>query len=164
MSIEVGQTIPDVSVEYITADGTSEVSSVEVLGQGTVVLFSVPGAFTPTCHVNHLPGYLAALSNLKAAGVDKVICATANDSHVTKAWAEATNALGKIDFIADGNASFAKALGLDIDLSVAGMGVRYGRNSILIVDGIVKALNTEENPGVVTASGAPAMLEALKSL
>lgn len=164
MTIQPGQPIPSVPVKHVTADGVADASSADILGKGTVVFFSVPGAFTPTCHLNHLPGYLAAADKLAAAGADKIVCATANDQHVVKAWAEATGALGTIEFIADGLANLAKELGLEKDLSGGGLGLRYTRSALLIADGVVKVVNTEASPGEVTASGAPAMLEALKAL
>lgn len=163
MTIEPGQSIPDVPVKYVSSDGVTDVSAKDVLGSGTVVLFSVPGAFTPTCHLNHLPGYVSSADDLKAAGADKVICATVNDHHVVKAWAEATGALGRVDFIADGLGKLAVALGLERDLSGGGLGLRFGRASVLIRDGKVVLVNQEQVPGEVTNSGAPAMLEALSA-
>lgn len=144
----------------MSAGGVEDTTSQAVLGQGKVVLFSVPGAFTPTCHVNHLPGFLANAERLAAAGVDRIICASVNDHHVMKAWAEASDALGKVDFIADGNADLARALGLDKDFAAFGMGTRYARAAMIIVDGIVDAVFVEDAPGV-NASGAPAILVAL---
>lgn len=164
MTIEPGQTIPSVTVKLVDADGVKDVSSTDVLGSGTVVFFSVPGAFTPTCHLNHLPGYIEHAEQLKAAGADRIVCATANDHHVVKAWAEATGGLGKIDFIADGLTELATAMGLERDLSGGGLGMRFGRSAVLIRDGVVIEVNKETSPGEVTASGAPAMLEALQKM
>lgn len=164
MTIQPGQPIPSVPVKHVTADGVADASSADILGTGTVVFFSVPGAFTPTCHLNHLPGYLAAADSLAAAGVDKIVCATVNDHHVVKAWAEAAGALGAVEFIADGLANLATELGLTRDMSGGGMGIRFSRSALLIADGVVKVVNTEASPGEVTSSGAPAMLEALKAL
>ncbi len=146
----------------MSADGVEDTTSQAVLGQGKVVLFSVPGAFTPTCHVNHLPGFLANAHKLAAAGVDRIICVSVNDHHVMKAWAEASDALGKVDFIADGNADLARALGLDKDFSAFGMGTRYARAAMIIDNGIVDAVFVEDAPGV-NASGAPAILVALEA-
>lgn len=164
MTIQSGQSVPSVPVKLVTADGVSDASSADVLGTGTVVFFSVPGAFTPTCHLNHLPGYLAAADKLKAAGVDRIVCATVNDQYVVKAWAESADALGRIDFIADGSAELARALGMERDLSGGGMGIRFNRAAMLVKDGKVAVVNIETSPGEVTASGAPAMLEALGAL
>jgi len=160
--IKAGDTIPTVPVKLVDASGVTDTTSTAVLGTGRVVFFAVPGAFTPTCHVNHLPGFIANADKLHAAGVDRIVCGAANDHHVVKAWAEATGALGKIDFIADGNAALAKALGLDKDFSGAGMGTRYSRSAMLITNGVVDAVFVEDAPGV-TATGAPAILMALEA-
>lgn len=163
MTIEPGQPIPSVPVKHITENGVSDATSTDILGSGTVVFFTVPGAFTPTCHLNHLPGYLAAAERLKAAGVDKIVCGTVNDHHVVKAWAEASGALGTLEFIADGLGQLAEKLGLERDLTAGGLGMRFTRSSLLIRNGIVEAVNVEGAPGEVTSSGAPAMLEALSA-
>ncbi|ODT69075.1 MAG: hypothetical protein ABS75_18060 [Pelagibacterium sp. SCN 63-23] len=160
--IERGNPVPSVGVKLVTASGVEETTSDVALGQGTIVLFSVPGAFTPTCHVNHLPGFLANADKLRAAGVDRIVCAAVNDHHVMKAWAEASDAVGKVDFLADGNGAFASALGLDKDFSQAGMGLRYARAAMIIRDGVVDAVFVEDAPGV-NASGAPAILMALEA-
>lgn len=162
MTIEPGQPIASVPVKHVTESGVEDASSADILGSGTVVFFTVPGAFTPTCHLNHLPGYLAAADQFKSAGVDKIVCGTVNDHHVVKAWAEATGALGTIEFIADGLGKLASALGLERDLSGGGLGMRFNRASLLIRNGVVEIVNVEGAPGEVTSSGAPAMLEALK--
>lgn len=160
--IERGDAIPSVGVKLVTDAGASDATSDVVLGQGTVAFLSVPGAFTPTCHVNHLPGFLANADKLAAAGVDSIVCASANDVHVMKAWAEASGALGKISFIADGNADLAKALGLAKDFSQFGMGTRYARAAAIFRDGKLVDLFVEDGPGV-NASGAPALLMALEA-
>ena len=149
--IERGDPIPSVPVKLVTSDGISDTTSDVALGEGLTVFFAVPGAFTPTCHVNHLPGFVGNEAKLRAAGVDRIVCAAANDHHVMKAWAEASGALGKIDFLADGNGKLAQAMGLDKDLSASGMGVRFTRSAALIRN------------GVVTATGAPAILMALEA-
>lgn len=160
--IVAGDRIPSVPVKLVTADGIADTTSDAVLGQGRVVFFTVPGAFTPTCHVNHLPGFLANADKLKAAGADRIVCAATNDHHVMKAWATASEALGRIDFVADGNALLAKALGLDNDMSGSGMGVRYQRAALLLDNGVVKSVFAEDRPGEVTGSGAGAILLALQ--
>lgn len=164
MTIQPGQPIPAIAVKHVTEAGAADATADAVLGTGRVVMFTVPGAFTPTCHLNHLPGYLAAYDGLRAAGVDKIVCATANDHHVVKAWAESTGALGKIEFISDGVATLATELGLERDLTGGGLGIRFGRHALIIEDGIVKFVASEDAPGEVTASGAPAILEALAKL
>ena len=160
--IERGNSVPSVGIKLVTADGVEDTTSDAVLGQGTVVLFSVPGAFTPTCPVNHRPGFVANAAKLRAAGVDRIVCVAVNDHHVMKAWAEASSALSEIDFIADGNGALARALGLDKDFSTAGMGTRYARAAAIIRNGTVQAVFVEDAPGV-TASGAPAILMALEA-
>jgi peroxiredoxin len=156
-----GQAIPSVKTDLVTAGETVQTTSDAVLGSGLVVFFAVPGAFTPTCHVNHLPGFVANAAKLRAAGVDRIVCASVNDKHVMRAWAEASGALGHIDFLADGNAELADAMGLSKDLSVAGMGKRFTRSAALIRDGIIQQIFIEDAPGV-TATGAPAILMALE--
>lgn len=160
--IERGETIPSIGIKLVTASGVEDTTSDAALGNGLVVLFSVPGAFTPTCHVNHLPGFVANAGKLHAAGVDRIVCAATNDHHVMKAWAEASGALGEVEFLADGNGDFAKALGLDKDLGQFGMGTRYARAAMIIRDGVVEAVFVEDAPGV-TATGAPAILMALEA-
>lgn len=164
MTIEPGQSIPAVPIKHVTSSGVADATADEVLGTGTVVMFTVPGAFTPVCHLNHLPGYLEAAEQFKAAGVNKIVCAAANDHHVVKAWAESNGALKSIEFIADGVAALAKALGLERDLTEGGMGIRFGRHALIIVDGVVKRVASENAPGEVTASGAAAILNDLAAL
>ena len=160
--IERGSPIPSVRTKLVNAEGISDTTSDAVLGTGLVVFFAVPGAFTPTCHINHLPGFIANASKLRAAGIDRIVCASVNDHHVMKAWAEASGALGEIEFLADGNAEFAQALGLAKDSSGSGMGTRFTRSAMLIRNGIVDAVFVEDAPGV-NASGAPAILMALET-
>lgn len=159
--IEPGESVPEVPVKLIDQAGTSDTTSAAILGQGRVVFFAVPGAFTPTCHVNHLPGFVASAEKLKAKGVDRIVCASVNDHHVMKTWAEATDALGKIAFIADGDGALAEATGLAKQMS--GMGTRFRRAAMLIDDGKIRNVFVEDAPGV-TATGAPAILMALEAL
>jgi peroxiredoxin len=160
--IERGDRIPSVPVKVIDGNGISDGMSDAVLGTGKVVFFSVPGAFTPTCHTNHLPGFIANAEKLRAEGVSRIVCAATNDHHVMKSWAEATDALGEVDFIADGNGLFAKALGFDKNMSEFGMGQRYRRAAMLVDNGTVEAVFVEEVGGV-SVSGAPAILLALQT-
>lgn len=160
--IERGNAIPSVGVKLINASGISDTTSDAILGEGAVVLFAVPGAFTPTCHVNHLPGFHTNAGKLRAAGIDKIVCVSVNDHHVMKAWAEASGTLDSIEFVADGNGDLARALGLDKDFSPFGMGTRYARAAMIVRDGIVADVFVEEGPGV-NASGAPAILMALEA-
>ncbi|GLQ52912.1 peroxiredoxin family protein [Devosia nitrariae] len=158
--IEAGQAIPSVAVKLVTGEGINDATSDEALGAGRVVVFAVPGAFTPTCNVNHLPGFVANTGKLRAAGVDRIVCASVNDHHVMKAWAEASGALGEIDFLADGDAALANALGLAKDMP--GMGTRFRRSAMIIESGVVQVAFIEDAPGV-NASGAPAILMALEA-
>lgn len=160
--IERGNPIPSVGIKLVTASGIEDTTSLAALGQGKIVLFSVPGAFTPTCHVNHLPGFIANAAKLRAAGIDRIVCAAVNDHHVMKAWAEASGALDDITFLADGNGDLAREMGLDRDFSGAGMGTRYARAAMIINNGTVEAVFVEDAPGV-NASGAPAILMALEA-
>lgn len=157
--IEAGQRIPAIPVKLVTKDGTTDTTADVVLGQGLTVFFTVPGAFTPTCHVNHLPGFLANAGKLAAAGVTKIVCGAANDHHVMKAWAENTGALGAMDFLSDSHARLAEAMGLARDMEI---GLRFRRSALLIRDGVVDAVFVEEAPGV-TATGAPAILMTLQA-
>ena len=161
MTIKVGDRLPAGSFKSVGAEGPAEVTVADYFSGAKVALFGVPGAFTPTCHANHLPGFLARLDALKAKGVDKVACLAVNDVHVLKAWAAATGAAGRIDFLADGNADYVKLIGLESDRSVAGMGLRAVRFSMLVEDGVVKALNVDATPGKVEDTGADRLLEQI---
>ena len=157
MSISVGQRIPDAPLTAATAAGPVQTTSREVFDGKKVVLFSVPGAFTPTCNNKHLPGYLAQYDALKAKGVATIACLAVNDVHVMTAWAKANDVGDRILMLADGNGDFAKALGLDTDLAKFGMGTRARRASMVVENGVVKELNLEE-PGKLEVSTAEATL------
>jgi glutaredoxin/glutathione-dependent peroxiredoxin len=161
MSLQVGQTAPQGTLKIITADGPAEKSASDLFGSGTVVLVGVPGAFTPTCNDNHVPGYLDNAEALKARGADAIYILSANDHFVMRAWEKSLGSQGKVTMIADWNAAYAKALGLDIDISVAGLGVRAKRFSILFKDGKAAAVHVEDSPGVVVNTSAAAMIDAL---
>jgi glutaredoxin/glutathione-dependent peroxiredoxin len=158
MTIKVGDRLPNATLRLVTPDGPQPVTTEEFFGGKKVVLFGLPGAFTPTCHKNHLPGFIANEDGFKAKGVDAVAMTSVNDHHVLSAWSKATGADGKVSFLADGNADFAKATGLDFDASGGGLGVRSKRYSMLVEDGVVKKLNIEEAPGKVDLSGAEHLL------
>ena len=123
----------------------------------TIVLFALPGAYTPTCSVKHVPGYVEKATELKAAGVDEIWCVSVNDAFVMGAWGRDQKAQGKVRMMADGSADFAKATGLTLDLTARGMGLRSNRYSMLVVDGVVKTLNVE-GPGKFEVSDADTML------
>jgi glutaredoxin/glutathione-dependent peroxiredoxin len=161
MSIKVGDRLPDATFTSPSADGPKPVTTKEYFGGRTVVLFAVPGAFTPTCHANHMPGYVQHGAAIKAKGVDAIAVTGVNDVFVMKAWAEASGAMGKIDFLADGSAAFTRAIGMDLDLDARGLGTRSKRYSMIVKDGVVTAMAIEETPGTAAVSGAEAMLGML---
>jgi peroxiredoxin len=161
MTISVGEKLPEATFRTMTADGAKTLSTADVFAGKTVVLFGVPGAFTPTCSNNHLPGYLENNDAIRARGVDTIAVVSVNDHHVMGAWERFTGADGKILFLADGSGDFAKATGLDLDLSGGGLGLRVKRFSMIVKDGTVTALNIEGNPGQAIDSGAAKILEQL---
>jgi peroxiredoxin len=159
MTIAVGDTIPDVKLVKPTAEGPQPVQSSEYFKGKRVALFSVPGAYTPTCSARHLPGFVEKASELKGKGVDEIACTATNDAFVLKAWSEA-NGAQDITMLADGNGEFVKALGLDADFSGFGMGTRGQRFSMVVNDGKVEQLNVEA-AGDFKVSSAEYMLEQL---
>lgn len=161
MTIAVGDKLPDLKLKERTPDGPADISTSDLFSGKRVVLFAVPGAFTPTCSLNHLPGYLENRDAILAKGVDDIVVVAVNDHHVMGAWATSTGGAGKLRFIADWDAAFTRALGMDIDLSAGTLGVRSKRYSMLVDDGVVKTLNIEESPGQATVSAAAAMIGQL---
>lgn len=159
--IQVGEKIPSQKIRKVTTTGVEEVSTDDFFRGRKVVLFSLPGAFTPTCSGTHLPGYVAKAGDIKQRGVDEIVCLSVNDAHVLRAWSEKHGATGVVTMLADGNADFTRALGLDIDLAVAGMGVRARRAALVVDSGVVKSIEVEAKPGEVTGSGAESCLVAL---
>ena len=155
--ISVGQKIPSVTIKQATPEGGSDVDPAALFAGKKVVMFTLPGAFTPTCSQKHLPGYVKELPALKAKGVDMVACLSVNDHWVMKAWAEQHNALGKIVMLADGAALFSKALGIDADLTKGNMGVRARRGVLHVSDGVVKSIDMEA-PGKFEVSSAEACM------
>ncbi|MBS0374881.1 MAG: peroxiredoxin [Proteobacteria bacterium] len=142
MTIKAGDRIPSATLKQMTKEGPANVKTDELFKGKTVVLFSVPGAFTPTCHAKHLPGFVQQAGALKAKGVDVIACLAVNDVFVMDAWGKASNS-GDILMLADGNAEFTKALGLELDASGFGMGTRGKRFALIAKDGVVKAVNVE---------------------
>jgi len=161
MAIKVGDRLPNSTFTVMTADGPKPKTTDEMFKGKKVVLFAVPGAFTPTCHKNHLPGFLQNAGAIKAKGVDAIAVTGVNDVFVMDAWKKATGAEGKIEFLADGSGEFAKALGLTADLIARGLGVRSQRYSMLVEDGVVKSLNLEDSPGKAEVSSAETLLKQL---
>ncbi len=159
MAISVGDKLPDVKLVKATPEGPEAVQSSEYFAGKKVALFAVPGAFTPTCSAKHLPGYVEKMDELKAAGVDEVACTSVNDAFVLGAWSKSNNA-GDIAMLADGNAEFAAALGLDADFAGFGMGTRSQRYSMVVNDGVVEQINVEA-PGDFSVSSAEHLLEQL---
>jgi glutaredoxin/glutathione-dependent peroxiredoxin len=161
MTIKVGDQLPDATLRLITGDGPRPVTTAEFFKGKKIVLFGLPGAFTPTCHKNHLPGFVANEAAIKDKGVDLIAMTSVNDPHVLTAWAKASGSEGKITFLSDGNADFAKAAGLDFDASAGGLGIRSKRYSMLVEDGIVRKLNIEDSPGKADVSSAEHLLAQL---
>ncbi|MFN3959331.1 MAG: peroxiredoxin [Parvularculaceae bacterium] len=160
MTISKGDKIPAVDVTLATADGPQKSNTADILEKGTVALFAVPGAFTPTCSARHLPGFVDKAGELKARGVDKIVCMAVNDAFVMKAWGEAQKALGVVEMVADGNGDFTRALGLSLDARGFGMGERSKRFAAILKDGVVKDIFIEA-PGAFEVSSADYMLSKL---
>jgi glutaredoxin/glutathione-dependent peroxiredoxin len=161
MAIQVGDRLPENTFFVSSADGPQGVTSTEVFAGKKAVLFAVPGAFTPTCHKNHLPGYVTHADALKAKGVELIAVTGVNDVFVMKAWNEASGAGDKVMFLADGSADFAKAIGLELDASSRGLGIRSKRYAMILENGVVKHLAVEDVPSSASVSGAEAILEKL---
>ncbi len=164
--IQIGDHVPDATLSESTEFGDAcplspqHVSAAKALGGKRVVVFGLPGAYTPTCSAKHVPGYLANLDALKAKKVDEVWCVSVNDGYVMAAWGKEQHALGKVRMLGDGSGEWTKKLGLEVDLSAAGMGPRIKRFSMLVDDGVVKQLNVEQ-PGKFDVSSAETMLHQL---
>ena len=161
MTISVGDKLPAVDLTKVTADGPAGISSDELFGGKTVVLFGVPGAFTPTCSEKHVPSFLGKAEALKAKGVDTIACVAANDPFVMDAWGKDRNVGDKIVMLADGSATWTKAAGLELDLNELGLGIRSQRFALVAKDGEVTYLAIEQNPGELDAASADKLLAAL---
>ncbi len=158
MTIQTGEKLPSVDLQYKDADGVQTISSDDLFGGKKVVLFALPGAFTPTCSAAHLPGYVVGSDDLFARGVDSIICLSVNDAHVMDAWGKAHNVEDRVMMIADGSTHFTRAIGMEVDLP--GMGIRSKRYAMIVNDGVVEVLNLEE-PREFKVSDAQTMLAAL---
>ena len=161
MTIKVGDKLPEATFKELTDDGPADRATSDVFSGKKVVVFAVPGAYTPTCNALHVPNFLGHLDALKEKGVDTVACIAVNDMFVLHEWAKSTDALGKILFLSDGNGDFTKAIGLEFDASANGLGIRSQRYAMLVDDGVVKVLNVEDVPKTVEASSAENILSAL---
>ena len=154
MTVSIGDKLPDIELRTMGAEGPQPARTGEVLGQGRVVLFAVPGAFTPGCSKIHLPGFVEQASELKGKGVDTIACVAVNDAWVMDAWGKSQGVGDSIVMLADGNAEFTRAMGLEAELSGAGLGVRSKRYAAIIEDGIITSLEVESKPGVDVSSCA----------
>jgi peroxiredoxin len=154
MAIKVGDKLPEATFMTMSADGPKPMTTAEVFGGKKVALFAVPGAYTPTCHKTHMPGFVERAEELRKKGFDTVACTAVNDVFVLTNWGKDSKADGKIQMLADGSADFAKKIGLDIDLTARGLGVRSKRYAMAVEDGVVKVLNIEDVPASVDKSSA----------
>jgi peroxiredoxin len=160
MTIAIGDQIPDVELWKVTGDGFTSVRSTEVLGEGKVVLFAVPGAFTPTCSDHHLPGFVIRSDEILAKGVDRIVCLSVNDPFVMKAWGQDQKVADAVVLVADGNGAFTQAVGLEMDGSAVGLGARSQRYAAVIEKGVVTGLFVEPEKGL-NVSSAESVLKAL---
>jgi peroxiredoxin len=160
MSINVGDRLPKATLVKARADGPQPLDSEEYFRGRRIALFSVPGAFTPTCSARHLPGFVDKADDIRGKGVDEIACIAVNDAFVMQAWGEQAGADGKVTMLADGNGDFAQALGLTMDGSKFGLGQRGSRWSAIVDDGVVEQLNVEE-PGAFNVSSADYLVERL---
>jgi peroxiredoxin len=160
MTIKVGDKVPSVKLKQLTADGMKDINTDDVFGGKKVVLFAVPGAFTPTCSARHMPGFVEKADQFKAKGVDAIACVAVNDPFVMNAWSKDQKAEGKVLMLADGNGDFTRAIGLEMDGSGYGLGKRSQRYAMIIDKGVVKVLNVEK-PGAFDVSSADTVLNAL---
>jgi len=160
MSLKVGEKIPETTLYHLGDDGVGTIGSHEAMGTGKVVVFAVPAAFSPTCSDDHLPGYLVHAPEILDHGVDKIVCLAVNDPFVLSAWSKERGVGHQLTMLSDGNGDFARAAGLELDLSAIGLGIRSRRYGAILVDGVVEYLGVE--PGKqVTVSSADAVLKAL---
>src|SRR5690606_10090432 len=160
MTIATGDKLPEATLVKVTENGPEQVNAAEYFKGRKVALFSVPGAFTPTCSARHLPGFVEKAEELKAKGVDEIACTAVNDAFVLQAWSKSAEADGRVTMLADGNGDLVRAVGLGLDASKFGMGQRGQRFSMVVEDGVVKQLNVEE-PGAYSVSSAEHMLAQL---
>jgi peroxiredoxin len=160
MTIKVGDKVPSVKLKQMTPDGMKDVQTEDFFKGKKVVLFALPGAFTPTCSAKHLPGFVEKAAELKAKGVDTIACLSVNDAFVMNAWGKDQKADGKVQMLADGNADFTKAVGLELDARGNGLGIRSQRYAMVVDNGVVKTLNVEK-PGSFEVSSAESIIKAL---
>ncbi len=157
---KVGDKVPSAKLKVMTKDGIKDMSSDEIFGKGKVVMFAVPGAFTPTCSAKHLPGFVGKSADIKSKGVEKIVCLSVNDAFVMGAWGKDQKVEDKVMMVADGNGEFTKKMGLEMDGSGFGLGTRSKRYAMVTQDGVIKNLSVEE-PGKFEVSSAESMIKAL---
>ena len=160
MTIAVGDRIPSVNLTYMAAEGPTNINTDDLFAGKRTVMFALPGAYTPTCSAAHLPGFVVHADALTSKGIQQIVCMSVNDAFVMDAWGKQHNATGNVMMIADGNADFAKAVGLDVDLSERGMGIRSQRYAMVIDDGVVELLRVEQ-AGKFEVSDAESILREL---
>jgi peroxiredoxin len=158
--IKIGDRIPSVKLKHMTAEGIKDITTDEIFKGKKVVLFALPGAFTPTCSAKHLPGFVQKASEIKGKGVDTIACLSVNDAFVMNAWGKDQKVEDKVLMLADGNGDFTRAIELEMDGSGYGLGKRSRRYAMVVQDGVVKTLNVE-NPGAFEVSSAEAILKTL---
>ena len=158
--IKVGDKIPSVKLKHMTAEGIKDITTDELFRGKKVVLFALPGAFTPTCSAKHLPGFVQRAAEIRGKGVDAIACLSVNDAFVMSAWGKDQKVEDKVLMLADGNGDFTRAVGLEMDGSGYGLGQRSRRYAMVVQDGVVQALSVE-NPGAFEVSSAEAVLKAL---
>ena len=161
MTIAKGDRLPEATFRVLGPEGITTLTTGDIFDGKKVVLFAVPGAFTPTCHLKHIPGFIENADAFKKKGLDSVACVAVNDPFVLGAWADASGGRGKILFLSDGNAEFTKKIGMDFDGSGIGLGTRSKRYAMLVDDGVVNVLNVEDSPGVAVESTAAKLLKDL---
>ena len=161
MTIKPGEKMPDAQLMHMSDAGPAPITTAELFDGKTVAMFALPGAFTPTCSNQHLPGFIQKSEELRSAGVDAIICLSVNDAFVMGAWGDQQGAGGKVMMVGDGNAELTEKLGLTMDGSGFGMGTRSLRYSMIVRDGVVETLNVEGNPGQAVDSGAENLLSQL---
>jgi peroxiredoxin len=161
MTIKIGDRLPQATFRVMTPDGPAAKTTDDVFGGRKVALVAVPGAYTPTCDRNHLPGYVQRADEIRAAGIDAIAVTAVNDVFVLKAWSQSAGADGKVEMLSDGNGDFAKAIGMSFDASGHGLGTRSKRYSMLVDDGVVKSINVEDVPSKADVSSAESFLNQL---
>ena len=161
MAIEVGSRLPEGTFRTMTPSGPATKTTADIFAGKRVLLFAVPGAFTPTCSNTHLPGYVTNYDAFKDKGIDTIVCTAVNDVFVLDAWSKSSGADDKIVFLSDGNGEFARSIGLELDASAGGLGTRSKRYAMLVEDGVVKTLNVEDSPSKAEKSAADSLLSQI---